>query len=210
LTAETTRRPFGSWKDTGSKRSFFLEQIGRLGLIIPVVADSAISTVPSSSPGVEEIYRQLEVEVIDLFVGLARVIGMPRSLGELYGLLFISRQPLPMDDIISRLNISKGSASQGLKFLRGLGAVKPVYVPGDRRDHYVAELDLKKLAGGVIREELQPHLDNGSERLERMAGLIKRLPGEEQEIPETRLGRLSGWQKKSRLLLPVVLKVLGE
>ncbi|HWW00903.1 MAG TPA: hypothetical protein VNZ64_14500 [Candidatus Acidoferrum sp.] len=71
----------------------------------------------------------LETEVIDLFVQISRLLGQARSLGETYGLLFISAAPLTMDDLIARLGLSKGSASQGLKFLRTNGAISAVYVP---------------------------------------------------------------------------------
>ncbi len=40
-----------------------------------------------------------------------------------------------MDDLMQRLDISLGAASQGLKALRSVGAVKAVYSPGERRDH---------------------------------------------------------------------------
>jgi hypothetical protein len=33
----------------------------------------------------------LEVEMIDLFVQFSRVLGQPRSVAEIYGLLFVSR-----------------------------------------------------------------------------------------------------------------------
>src|SRR5947207_5057055 len=75
----------------------------------------------------------LETEIIDFFVQLSRLLGQPRSLAEIYGLLFISARPLAMDHLIERLHLSKGSASQGLKFLRSIGAARTVYVPGDRR-----------------------------------------------------------------------------
>src|ERR1700689_637831 len=75
----------------------------------------------------------VEVEVIHIFVQFAGVLGQPRSVAEIYGLLFASHQPLAMDTLIERLNLSKGSASQGLKYLQELGAVRTVYVAGDRR-----------------------------------------------------------------------------
>src|SRR3954452_18920276 len=85
----------------------------------------------------------LESEVIDLFVQLSRLVGQPRSLAEIYGLLFISSRPLTMDDIIARLRLSKGSASRGLKFENRLGAIRQVYVPSDRRTHYEAVAELR-------------------------------------------------------------------
>ena len=62
--------------------------------------------------------------MIDVFVRAAGLIGLPRSIGEIYGLLFCSPKALSFDELVERLQISKGSVSQGLKVLRQLGAVK--------------------------------------------------------------------------------------
>src|SRR6266850_333181 len=72
---------------------------------------------------------ELEIEAVDMFINFLRIIGLQKSIGEIYGLLFVSAKPLSMDDITNRLDISLGAASQGLKLLRGLGAVKAVYSP---------------------------------------------------------------------------------
>ena len=91
----------------------------------------------------EEISLLSEVErsIIELFVDGVRVIGLPKSVGEIYGLLFASRDPLSLDDLVMRLGISKGSASQGLRMLRGLGAVTETEgQPGGRRTYFRAEV----------------------------------------------------------------------
>lgn len=150
----------------------------------------------------------LEVEAIDLFISLVRLLGMPKSVGELYGLLFVSPEALPMDALMVRLNMSKGAASQGLKLLRSFGAVKTVYVAGDRRDHYVAEFDLSRFATGFIKGELQPHLDSGLLRLERMQHLIEQLPTDGREVAENRLARLRHWHEKGQSMIPWILKFL--
>ena len=67
-----------------------------------------------------------------------------------------------MDDVMSLLKISKGSASQGLRALRQLGAVSSVFEPGDRKERFVAEIRLRKLVGGFLREQADPHLEKGS------------------------------------------------
>src|SRR5260370_26161865 len=112
----------------------------------------------------------LETEIIDFFFQLSGLLGQPRSLAEIYGLLFISARPLDMDDLIERLQLSKGSASQGLKFLRNIGAVRMIYVAGDRRVHYEAVAELRNLATRFLREQIVPHLDNSQPRLTRVAG----------------------------------------
>lgn len=55
----------------------------------------------------------LQAEVISLFVQVSRVLGQPRSLGEIYGLLFISPRPLALDHLIDQLGMSKGQAAWG-------------------------------------------------------------------------------------------------
>jgi DNA-binding transcriptional regulator GbsR (MarR family) len=151
----------------------------------------------------------LETEIIDFFVQLSRLLGQPRSLAEIYGLLFISARPMAMDDLIERLRLSKGSASQGLKFLRNAGAVRMVYVAGDRRAHYEAVAELRNLSARFLREQIVPHLDNGQARLERIAGMVKQLPAGERARVNGRVTMLQSWGKRGRRFLPVVLKILG-
>jgi DNA-binding transcriptional regulator GbsR (MarR family) len=151
-----------------------------------------------------------EAEVVHLFVRLSRVLGQPRSLGEIYGLLFISPQPLAMDDLIERLELSKGSASQGLKFLRNLGAIRAIEVPGDRRVHYEAVAELRNLAGRFLREKIEPHLGEGEERLNRLTQMLAGLPAEHREHADRRISMLRSWSRNSRRVLPLVVKVLGE
>jgi HTH-type transcriptional regulator, glycine betaine synthesis regulator len=150
----------------------------------------------------------LETEAIDLFISFLRLLGMPKSIGELYGLLFVSPRPLPMETLIERLNMSKGAASQGLKLLRSFGAIRVVYVPADRRDHYLADFELSRFATNFIKEELQPHFDRAAGRLERMEKFLATLPDEDREATRLRLERLRHWQEKGQEMLPWILKFL--
>ena len=154
---------------------------------------------------------ELEVQVIDLFVRGVKVLGLPKSVGEIYGLLYISPVPLALDTLVERLRMSKGSASQGLKFLRNLGAVKPVYVAGDRRDHYEAQTELKKLVAGFMKGELQPHLEDGSQRLEQLQNLVSDGQGgsEHDEFYRSRISKLSSWQARGSELLQLVEDLLS-
>jgi len=151
---------------------------------------------------------ELEKEVVDIFVRIAGVLSLPRSVGELYGILFIAPEPMCIDDLMLKLKISKGSTSQGLKILRSFGAVNPVYVAGDRRDFYAAEAELRKIVAGFVNEQIRPHLDNGKSRMARIEGLIDaEEPGRKEFIAE-RIDRLQGWQKRANALLPFALNFI--
>ena len=160
-----------------------------------------------TSPDVND---SLELEGIGFFVRLMGMMGMPRSIGEIYGLLYFSEKPLPMDVIASRLGISIGSASQGLKTLRSLKAVRSTYVAGDRRDHYVAESEFRRLFSTFIRDEITPHLDSAKERIARMEEILASAEIEDldEEFYEIRIEKLKRLTKASSRLLPAMAGLL--
>ena len=154
---------------------------------------------------------EIERQVVSLFADGVRVAGLPRSVGEIYGLLFASAEPLAMDDLVVRLNISKGSVSQGLKFLRTLGAIRGVEGPDVRRTYYEGDIELKKLVGGFIREQMRPHMESGKDRLKSLeAEVAKEEDGAKQAFYDERVKKLERWLKQAKLVLPLIQRVLGE
>ena len=153
----------------------------------------------------------LQEQVVDFFVDGVRVLGLPRSLGEIYGLLFISNGPLSLDDLVRLLGISKGSASQGLRTLRGLGAVREASGNGDRRTYYEPAVDLKRLVGGFIREQVRPHLESGSSKLRKLEETASQTEDPtERAFFTDRIERLESWMKRGGQVLPMLQKILGQ
>ncbi len=157
-----------------------------------------------------EPLEKIQREVIALFVNGVRVLGLPKSIGEIYGLLFISPDPLALDVIVRKLQISKGSVSQGLRFLRNLGAVKPVYVSGDRRDHFTAVAELKKLANGFIKGELNPNLESVAIRLNELKAMAKNDISPNADFFQERIRRIGNWRRRGGMLLKIVNRFLGR
>lgn len=161
----------------------------------------------ASQAGLSEIEQQ----VVDIFVDGVRVLGLPRSVGEIYGLLFISPDPLSLDDLVTRLGISKGSVSQGLRTLRGLGAVRDREIEGMRRMHYEAAVELKRLVGGFIREQVRPHLESGRNKVALAQNRVEAEPDQaRQDFYRERTERLENWMRQGGRLLPVLQKLLGQ
>ena len=150
-----------------------------------------------------------ERESIDLSLNLASAIGLPRSVAEIYGILFISPEPLSLEDFCDRLGISRGSASQGLRLLRNLGAIIPVVTPGDRRTFYRAETRIKALLSGFIKEQVLPRLEGWPERIAHMEAAAAEAPEKQKAIIQERVQQLRNWGKKSKQALPVLMKLLN-
>ena len=152
-----------------------------------------------------------EIAVIDLFLNAANSFGLPKSYGQIYGLLFCRDQPLTLDCVMELLKISKGSASQGLRALRQLGAISSVFEPGDRKERFVAEIRLRKLVSGFLREQAEPHLEKGVSRLKQIENLVETLNDEDsQRRGVRRYEILSGWHRQMSRLLPWVKMIVGK
>jgi len=154
---------------------------------------------------------EFEAQVIGFFCDGVRMLGLPKSIGEIYGLLYVSQEALSLDDLVSRLGISKGSASQGLRSLRELGAVREVEGEVGRRAYYEPDVELKRLVGGFIKEQVRPHLASGEEKLAKLKSMVREMPGNaKSDFYAGRLERLGRWSKRARILLPIIQKFLGR
>jgi len=89
---------------------------------------------------------------VDTCGRIAEFWGFTRTMGRVFGLLYLSPVPLPQADIQQRLNVSAGSASMTLAALGRWGVVHRIWVPGQRREHYQAETDFWKMISGVLNE----------------------------------------------------------
>ena len=172
---------------------------------------TAFSVEYISSSNHQDVLDEWEIAVIDLFLNAANSFGLPKSYGQIYGLLFCRDQSLSMDEVMKLLKISKGSASQGLRSLRQLGAISSVFEPGDRKERFVAEIRLRKLVGGFLREQADPHLEKGVARLQQIEGLLGKVDGQDSHNRGTRRHEiLSGWHRQMSRLLPWVKMIVGK
>jgi len=157
-----------------------------------------------------------------------QVFGVPKSVGQIYGLLYASPVPLSFSDIVERLEISKGSASQGLQLLRSLGAINEAGVIKEARNGrpevdpslprsltpspstrtaYVPELSLRRLVSGILQEQVKP-LTAGSDRLARLRELAEQ-GGEGSNFYLDRVKQLETWRRKFKTVFPVLSALLG-
>jgi DNA-binding transcriptional regulator GbsR (MarR family) len=158
----------------------------------------------------EDLLDPIERQVVDIFVDGVRVLGLPRSIGEIYGLLFITATPLALDDLVEKLDISKGSASQGLRMLKSLGAIREAEGISDRRTHFEPAVELKKLVGGFIREQIRPHMESGRAKVKRLEEAIPSTAQDKQDFVRERVERLDQWMRSGRQVLPLLQKLLGQ
>lgn len=88
--------------------------------------------------------------------------GINRTVGQIYALLYASREPLCADDMVTLLKMSRSNVATGLKELQGWNLVLLKHKPGDRRDYYTTPDDiwaiLRTLAEERKKREVDPTL----------------------------------------------------
>lgn len=164
-----------------------------------------------------------EQESVAFFADAVQVFGVPKSVGQIYGLLYATAEPLTLADIVARLEVSKGSVSQGLQLLRTLGAIHEASAKSEIADDefqmssrqgrgtaYVPELGLRKLIGGVLREQVAPLASTSDERLKRMTGLAMAAGGDTSDFYLDRAEQLNTWRKRLKTVLPALNLLLGS
>lgn len=168
----------------------------------PILPEAGPGLVISTGRLAEQV--AFETSVVDFFVEAAGLLGVPKSVAAIYGIVFASPEPLSFSDIEARLDISKGSISQGLRILREIGAVKEVSTAADRVERFTPDLELRKLIDRYISSRLQTQLAAGQKRL---AAIAHQVPAGgdpvHSELLRQRLKHLTGWHTKARALLPV-------
>ena len=154
------------------------------------------------------------LEMIDAGGRVCQLLGLPRSTGQIYGLLFLSTEPLDLDEIAALLGISKASASTGTRQLLAWHAIKQVWVMGERRDHFEIDPDLGNLLKAGYNDFVKPRLTTSQNRLDRLATALDgdlasgAVTAAEHELYVGRLENFRRLRKKVATLLPLAERLL--
>lgn len=155
-----------------------------------------------------------QLELMELGARLFQRIGVPRSTGQIYGILFASPKPLSLDEIAEMLAISKTSASTGTRQLLAFNMIRQVWMPGERKDFFEARTDLREVLRANYHSFIKPRLDQAENSLGKVRAQLDadheagRLSHEAHATAGERLEKLMEMQRKLRELLPFAEKLL--
>ena len=166
-----------------------------------MIKSSTVKSVPRHA---------FETECISFFVEIVQLFGIPKSVGQIYGLLYSSPEPLGFTAIVERLEISKGSVSQGLRLLRTLGAINNAEQKEgtNRGASYEAELSLRQLVAGVLFKRIAPLASAGVKRLRRLNVLADQVP-DNNKFYLDRFKQLENWSQQFSIVTPLLTGLLG-
>lgn len=133
----------------------------------------------------------MDQDAIDRFVeswgSMGVLWGINRSMARIHALLIATEEPLALDTIATRLQISRGNTSMSLKELRGWAVIQRVHLPGDRRDHYVTEDDVWSMLFRIIAERKRREFDPA---LTTVRETLQAIPPDADSAPRQRLAQM--------------------
>ena len=154
--------------------------------------------------------------MLDGLSQLADYFGFSKVMGQLYGSLLLSAEPLSLDDMMARLGISKASVSTNIRSLEHMGMVRQVWVRGGsgRRKYYQAETDFWQifsnfLSGRELRD-LEHALSVMQENHQRISASINDLPPDQQMLARLYLDRIAQMQALFRFAQLIINSVMNQ
>lgn len=105
-------------------------------------------------------YEEAKIKFISTWGSLGTLWGINKAMAQIQALLFISTEPLSMEDIMEELQISRGNTSMNLRQLMDWGIVTKELIPGERKEYFTTEKDVQELTRIIAKErsrrEIQP------------------------------------------------------
>ena len=93
-----------------------------------------------------------EAAVSDVVGRLMEFWGFKRNMGRVWTVLYLSPDPLSAEDLRQALQLSSGAVSMTLSELSRWGVVRRVWIQGERKDFYTAEVQLWRMISRVFNE----------------------------------------------------------
>src|SRR6201985_2738446 len=85
--------------------------------------------------------------------------GINRTMAEIHALLYICGIPSCTDDVMERLNISRGNASMSLRALCDWGIIRRQHRRGERREYFESLSDVWEMFSIIAAERKRREMD---------------------------------------------------
>jgi len=136
---------------------------------------TTVLTPPPIAPTSPLPEQQLRVAQ-DLFIRrwgeMGQTWGINRTMAEIHALLYICVTPLCTDDVMDRLNISRGNASMSLRALCDWGIIRRLHKRGERREYFESLSDVWEMFSIIAAERKRREMDPVLETIKQCQNML--------------------------------------
>jgi DNA-binding transcriptional regulator GbsR (MarR family) len=116
-----------------------------------------------------------EAAVSDVVGRLMEFWGFKRNMGRIWSVLYLSPDALSAEDLRQALKLSSGAVSMTVNELLRWGVVRKVWVQGERKDFYTAEVQLWRMISRVFNEREKSEIVMAIEAFEEALSEVAKL-----------------------------------
>lgn len=128
---------------------------------------------------------QVEDVILEKLNQICGKFGLNNIMAQLYATLYLKGRPMSLNEMVERLNISKGSVSVNIRALERYGAVRQVWVKGSRKDYYEAEADIAKVIMERIKSMASRRLSEVDEMVSSSYSVMDAINGNDDSEDES-------------------------
>ncbi len=169
--------------------------------------------------GIHPDLLAVQDSMLDGLGQLSGYFGFSKVMGQLYGSLLLSAEPMSLDDLMERLSISKANVSMNMRTLEHMGMVRQVWVrgKGDRRKYYEAETDfiqvITKILSGREMRDVERALSVMEDNNTLLTQIMGDLDVEDKALADLYLERIAQIQtlfQFAQRVITTILERVGE
>jgi HTH-type transcriptional regulator, glycine betaine synthesis regulator len=154
----------------------------------------------------------------DLFIRrwgeMGQTWGINRTMAEIHALLYVSAQPQCTDDVMERLNISRGNASMSLRALCDWGIVRRQHKRGERREYFVSLGDVWEMFSIIAAERKRREMDPVLETIRQCRQMLEESSigksGAKREDVQATKQRLAGMEEFMEVTNKIFQQFIGN
>src|SRR5258708_189705 len=125
-----------------------------------------------ASKGVQQSLRISQDLFIRRWGEMGQTWGINRTMGEIHAFLYITGLPQCTDDVMERLNISRGNASMSLRALCDWGIIRRLHKRGERREYFESLSDVWEMFSIIAAERKRREMDPGLETIKQCQRML--------------------------------------
>src|SRR5438093_5272375 len=153
----------------------------------------------------------------DLFIRrwgeMGQTWGINRTMAEIHALRYITGQPLCTDDVMGRLNISRGNASMSLRALCDWGVIRRLHRRGERREYFESLSDVWEMFSIIAAERKRREMDPVLETIKQCQRMLDEGSlgkAAKQEAVQLTRQRLEGMQEFMEVTNKIFQQFIGN
>ncbi len=121
-----------------------------------------------------------------LILSLSRISqfwGYPRAMGAIFGALYLSAEPLSLDELAQQAAVTKGAISTNVRALERMGMVHKQLRVGERKDYYIAETDFWTITKSILEQRSKNEFDSALRGVGEVLSSVKATSWEPGDAP---------------------------